>query len=166
MKIWDFEKFGDRDAVIDEYGNRITYKSLIAEGEKISNIIGERCLVLILCKNEIGSVIGYASFVNNNIASLLLSSNIEKESLYNIINIYHPSYLWIPQEQKQELTDYISEEVYCVFNYLLVKTNFSQKYCLSDELCLLLTTSGSTGSPKLVRQSYNNVRSNAESIVQ
>lgn len=166
MKIWDFEKFGDRDAVIDEYGNRITYKSLIAESKKISNIIGERCLVLILCKNEIGSVIGYASFVNNNIVSLLLSSNIEKESLYNIINIYHPSYLWIPQEQKHELTDYISEEVYCVFNYLLVKTNFSQKYCLSDELCLLLTTSGSTGSPKLVRQSYNNVRSNAESIVQ
>ena len=35
-----------------------------------------------------------------------------------------------------------------------------------DELALLLTTSGSTGSPKFVRQSYENVLDNARSIVQ
>lgn len=34
-----------------------------------------------------------------------------------------------------------------------------------DYLALLLTTSGSTGSPKLVRQSYENIQSNAEAIV-
>jgi len=36
---------------------------------------------------------------------------------------------------------------------------------MHEELALLLTTSGSTGSPKLVRQSYKNIKSNAESIV-
>lgn len=35
---------------------------------------------------------------------------------------------------------------------------------LNEELALLLTTSGSTGSPKLVRQSYRNIQSNAEAI--
>ena len=37
---------------------------------------------------------------------------------------------------------------------------------LHDDLALLLTTSGSTGSPKLVRQSYKNIQSNAESIAE
>jgi acyl-coenzyme A synthetase/AMP-(fatty) acid ligase len=37
---------------------------------------------------------------------------------------------------------------------------------MNDELALLLTTSGSTGSPKFVRQSYKNIRANTKSIVQ
>ena len=36
---------------------------------------------------------------------------------------------------------------------------------LHPDLALLLTTSGSTGSPKLVRQSYANIRANTASIV-
>ena len=35
-----------------------------------------------------------------------------------------------------------------------------------EELGLLLTTSGSTGSPKLVRQSYTNIQENAKSIAE
>ena len=35
---------------------------------------------------------------------------------------------------------------------------------LYDELSLLLPTSGSTGSPKLVRHSYRNVESNARNV--
>lgn len=37
---------------------------------------------------------------------------------------------------------------------------------LAPELALLLSTSGSTGSPKLVRLSYGNLQANAESIAQ
>ena len=37
---------------------------------------------------------------------------------------------------------------------------------LFEELALLLTTSGSVGSPKLVRQSRKNLQANAESIAQ
>ena len=35
---------------------------------------------------------------------------------------------------------------------------------MHDDLCVLLPTSGSTGSPKLVRLSYSNIYSNAHSI--
>lgn len=35
-----------------------------------------------------------------------------------------------------------------------------------DELGLLLTTSGSTGSTKLVRQSYKNILANTKSIIE
>ena len=52
-------------------------------------------------------------------------------------------------------------------NYNLLKkkaaTNASEIY---SETAVLLSTSGTTGSPKLVRLSYKNIQSNAESIVQ
>jgi acyl-coenzyme A synthetase/AMP-(fatty) acid ligase len=56
---------------------------------------------------------------------------------------------------------------YIVFlNYSLLKTDYNSEFELNGELALLLTTSGSTGSPKLVRQSYNNIKANTESIVE
>lgn len=52
------------------------------------------------------------------------------------------------------------------FSYILAKTPYSEEEQppLYEDLALLLTTSGSTGSPKLVRQSYRNIQSNAEAI--
>jgi acyl-coenzyme A synthetase/AMP-(fatty) acid ligase len=47
---------------------------------------------------------------------------------------------------------------------VLIKTDFIIDYKLHDDLALLLTTSGSTGSSKLVRQSYKNIISNANAI--
>ena len=52
------------------------------------------------------------------------------------------------------------------WNYRLLRTDYESKGQLYPELALLLTTSGSTGSPKLVRQSYENIQSNAESIAE
>lgn len=40
------------------------------------------------------------------------------------------------------------------------------RHHLHPDLALLLSTSGSTGSPKLVRLSHRNVQSNAESIAE
>jgi acyl-coenzyme A synthetase/AMP-(fatty) acid ligase len=58
------------------------------------------------------------------------------------------------------------QEVYSVWGYALLKTPYSRVFPLYEELALLLTTSGSTGSPKFVRQSYANIRANIESIVE
>ena len=52
------------------------------------------------------------------------------------------------------------------FGYRLLKTPFGFETELYPELALLLTTSGSTGSPKFVRQSYQNIRANTDSIVE
>ena len=47
--------------------------------------------------------------------------------------------------------------------YVLLRTR-NETYPIHEELALLLTTSGSTGSPKLVRQSMKNLTANALSI--
>ncbi|MDR2940974.1 MAG: AMP-binding protein [Treponema sp.] len=62
-----------------------------------------------------------------------------------------------------EFSDY--SKVYSVWGYTLLKTPYDKIFPLYEELALLLTTSGSTGSPKFVRQSYANIRANTESIV-
>lgn len=162
--MWDFQQFEHRTAIIDEYGTEISYGTLLSEGKKIADAIGRRCLVFALCKNEVGSVIGYSAFVNNRIAPVLLNAHLERELLDNLLSAYCPSYLWVPTEQKADFEN--TELVYEAFEYSLLKTSYDQTYSLYDELCLMLTTSGSTGSPKFVRQSYTNVKDNATSIVQ
>jgi acyl-CoA synthetase (AMP-forming)/AMP-acid ligase II len=105
---------------------------------------------------------GYVTFLNNNYVSLLLNSDIDLVVFENLINIYHPQYLWLPDKRIQEFKDY---ENICSYNdYTLIKTNFPL-VSMHPDLSILLTTSGSTGSPKLVRLTKKNLRSNAESIV-
>jgi len=162
--IWDLERFGNNTALIDESGIKLSYSETARLGSEISDAIGKRTLVFLLCTNSIGSVLGYVGCVNNNIVPILLNAHLERELLNNLIETYKPSHLWMCDQQVSDFADF--EAVYSVHGYTLVRTNFDCSYDLYPELCLLLTTSGSTGSPKFVRQSYTNVRSNAESIVE
>lgn len=164
--MWNFEQFKNNVALIDEYGTEVTYEDLIEVGNKMASVISDRGLVFIMCSNTIGSVAGYSSFVNNGMVSVLLNAHLEKELLDNLVQTYKPEYIWAPTEQCIEYDRYNVQSVLSEYKYTLLKTSFDRKYELYDELCIMLTTSGSTGSPKFVRQSYKNVESNAKSIVQ
>lgn len=164
--IWHFENYKNNVAIIDENGNKITYSEMQGTGEEIAEAVNGRHLVFVMCENSIGSVVGYASFVNHDIVPLLLNRHLDKELLAKLVATYKPKYIWTPIEQVNDFKDYRVERKYTYYNYTLLKTAFEKEYTLNDELCLLLTTSGSTGSPKFVRQSYTNVIKNAESIVE
>ena len=77
----------------------------------------------------------------------MLDSDIDKELLAHFIEVYRPLKLFN-----------------CVDGSGRYFSHPSPK--LNDELALLLTTSGSTGSPKLVRQSYRNIAANTASIIE
>ena len=163
-KIWEFAPFGGATALIDEYGEQMTYEALDSESRALARKIGRRCLVFSLCRQGIGSVLGYAGFINNGIVPLMLNSHLEEGLLENLLTTYQPAYLWLPEDLAGRFPGMKPE--YGAYGYTLLKTGFETEYPLYDELGLLITTSGSTGSPKLVRQSYTNVLDNARSIAE
>ena len=160
--MWRFDRFGDAVALSDEHGQSLTYAQLAREGEALCGAIGGRCLCLNLCGNTIGSAVGYAGMVEGGVVPALLAASIDRELFAALYEAYHPAYLWAPEGFEWERC----ESVYERFGYRLLKTPFGAETKLHDDLALLLTTSGSTGSPKFVRQSYGNIRANTESIVE
>ncbi len=163
-RIWNLNQYKGRTALIDEFGNELSYDLMKSESYVLAENIGKRCLVFCLCKNEIGSILGYVSFVNNGIVPVLLNAHLERELLQNLMRTYEPAYIWVPEEQVGQFSGMVNR--HRMHNYVLLETGYKKEYPLNNKLCLLLTTSGSTGSPKFVRQSYTNVLDNAQSIVQ
>lgn len=163
-KIWNLPQFADHIAVKDEFGRQLTYSELHAESCRLAEKAGGRCLVFSLCRNEIGSLIGYVGFVNNGIVSVQLSSHLDDALLQNLLAAYRPAFLWVPVDQAEQFEG--MEAVYSSFDYCLLRTGYTGSYPLFPELGLLITTSGSTGSPKFVRQSYTNLLDNATSIAE
>ena len=163
-RIWNLEDHKGKTALIDEFDNQITYEMLNDEAQVLAERIGHRCLVFALCRNEIGSVLGYTSFINNGIVAVMMNSHLEEFLLGNLLKVYQPEFLWIPKEQAGQFEGMTAEHE--AYNYVLLKTGYATKYPLYEELALLITTSGSTGSPKLVRQSYTNILDNTKSIAE
>lgn len=149
-----------RIAAIDDSGKSVTFGDLCDYSQEFSKQLPSRSLIFILSENRIGSLLGYVASLYNRIVPLILSAATE-EGLYNTLyEKYQPEYLWMPVKKAQ---DKGFEPIYEAWDFCLVKTG-NKPAELYEELSLLLPTSGSTGSPKLVRHSYRNIEANADNV--
>ena len=156
--------YANNPAIISEDNEIITYRNLKEISDSLINKLPKRSLVVSLNKNSLGSLCGYFSFMKNRIVPIMLDSKIDIELLQKLIDNYKPQYLWLPSEDISKFS--YEKIVYSIYDYSLLKFNDQDKLDLNEELALLLTTSGSTGSPKLVKISYDNIKSNALSIIE
>lgn len=146
---------------IDDQGNSLSVEQLTIISDNLGEIIPSRSFVFCLCENTLGSLSGYCSFLSKQIVPLMLSGDIDCSMLQNLLKIYQPNFIWLPKEKLGIFNEY--EILYSVFDYSLI--SFNDIFIgLNTDIALLLTTSGSTGSPKLVRLSYVNILANAKSI--
>lgn len=163
MSVFFFEqnpRYENNIAFIDESAS-YTYKDLYDACENLSSSL-TRTLLFLFCTNTFGSVVGYIASLRSYTVPLLLSSDLETELRSSLIKTYKPTYLYMPEAMVREFPGYSC--VKNLFQYCLLKTEYDEPVPMASDLALLLSTSGSTGSPKLVRQSYKNIQSNAESI--
>ncbi|MCI4624695.1 MAG: AMP-binding protein [Candidatus Magnetoovum sp. WYHC-5] len=156
-----FDKYKENTAVITKSGQHVTYKELHLLCEEISAYIEKRkCLIFILCKNTLQTVAAYLANIYSNSAALLLDNNMEHSSLEELINIYKPDYLWLTNEYQHAAYHTIYTNSDCT----LIKSNLPPQRAIHPALTLMLTTSGSTGSSKLVRLTLKNLNANAHAI--
>lgn len=147
-------------AVKDDSGYSLTYGDVCQTIEDIKKLNLPRCVVFNLCENCAGSLVGYLAFENNKQVPLLLSAKLDEELLNNLESMYQPSYYWVPDWKAHDI---VGDRVFSSYGYVLIKTKF-EPYPLNENLSMLLTTSGSTGSPKLVRHKYGNLEANAVNV--
>ena len=119
-------------------------------------------MILCLCKNNQESLLAYLTSIECKIVPILLESGTNIDQIKNIISSYKPEFIWIPNANKDSFKDFEFEFEYK--NYILLSKKNLNVHKLDKNLALLLSTSGSTGSPKFVRLSYKNLESNASSI--
>ena len=160
----ELSRFKKNTAVIDENGTELTYEELEKFSKKVGEIVPKRSFAFLYCENIAGSLCCYVSCLYNSIAVVLVSNSIDDGLNEGLIENYKPSYLFAPSNRKINIKGYVS--VYEEYGFCLFEAEEKINTPLYDGLAVLLTTSGSTGSPKLVKQSYENVQSNTEAIAQ
>lgn len=134
-------------AVITDDGRSVSYAELKTLTEDWHSEILPRSLVFLLVGNSLESLVAYVACLNRGVVPLMLDAKIDGELLARFRESYRPN--WI--------VNCVTGEVSSVSESCLD---------LHPDLALLLTTSGSTGSPKLVRQSYSNIAANTASIIE
>lgn len=164
--MFNLLQYSSRTAVITDRGETLTYSQLNDEVVRFADALPHNGFVFTLCENVLGSFVGYVACMNKHIPQVLLDGSKDLELVQRLIGIYQPEYIWMPTARVNEIG---GETIYQYQEYSLQKMIYSEPIadkCINTELLLCLTTSGSTGSPKLVRLSEKNLQSNAESIAE
>ena len=150
-------------AVSDGKGKSISYKALAEKAEKLADHIEERSLVFMLCDHQMETLeVIYMMFYLNRVP-LLLSVDIDDKLLDNLISLYRPAYLYCPKGHKKTESFSLCQE-FVLDRHVFLKSGF-KTYDIHPDVALLLSTSGTTGSAKLVKISYENLYDNTEYVV-
>jgi long-chain acyl-CoA synthetase len=150
----------ERIALIDDSKESISFGTLQAKSFDFYSSINKRATIFILSDNSIESFVAYYSCLDNKVIPLLLNSTINLELLGNLIDRYRPEYLFVPAARVNEL-NFVAIKGFGSF--VLLSSGFPS-VPLYEDLAMLLPTSGSTGSPKLVRHTYENLEFSALSV--
>lgn len=156
-------KKSNKIALVDEKFGKISYLELKRESEKITKLIKTSCIALLIADNNFEFLRGYLGFLKNKkTISIILDISLSDTFLKKIFSIYEPNYIFCPKFKNYIFSNcrkhYESDD----YNILRSKFKFNKK--LNFKNFLLLPTSGTTQSPKLVRLSEMNIKDNIKKI--
>jgi len=156
-------RYGKHIAVIEESGKQWTYSELLSDCDALCAHIPSGSLILMICSNDYDTLCCYIGAMRKHLVPLLLPSDIRAYYLHDLIERFHPGYLWTDRHHIATGADTV---VATTNDHQLLQTQFAHKPdAKHDQLALLMATSGSTASPQMVRLSTQNLQANATSIV-
>ncbi|MEC0129066.1 AMP-binding protein [Paenibacillus pabuli] len=150
MSFWNFEKTSN-PALIDLHtAKSVSYEQLQSGVEKriqqLAHRRADKSLGLIYIRNAVADLTMYLAALQKGDAVLLLDAALNVSLRERLESVYKPDWIFD-----------------CELQWKNIKSVHSS---IHPELAVLLSTSGSTGNPKLVRLSYRNLQSNAEAIAE
>lgn len=161
-KFFDLDKIEPSQiALLNEDNRQITYGELISVSDDLHDKLEEKSIILILCSNKIGVLAGYVHCMLNNLVPFMVDEDLSLELINNLIDCYSPPYVLLSKDRMGDFIEYAP--VFEYMDYVILKTNY-KRILLNEDIALLMSTSGSTGSSKLVCISGHNLLYNTESI--
>lgn len=141
----------------------LSYRDLIKQSDKIKKQIKLNSVVLLVADNSSDFVVGYISFISKEkTINILADNSFSIEFLEKIIKNYEPNYIYVSKNNKYFEKKY--QKILNYNSYTLFETDFSNHKKLNFKNFLLLSTSGTTQSPKFVRLSRKNLEDNTIKI--
>lgn len=158
----------ERLLAVTEDGGRLTLGDLNAAAERLGRAVGGHRLVFLLCRNTPGTLLGYLSCLKTGAVPLLLDAHISPAQLAGLARLYRPGFYYVPNDLPEETRAVLKDTApgLELADSVLLAGHDGNGPALHPDLALLLTTSGSTGSPKLVRLTGRNLDANTKSIVE
>jgi len=147
------ESFAEATAIINHDGKAITYNALARLADDFSSQLSkhDKQLFLLAADNSLESIVAYIAALRSGIP-VILTPHDKPDTFENIFNQFKPTVTYRPQNGGYALEQYPEAEA--------VSAKFPSK------LAVLLSTSGTTGSAKLVKLSASNIDANAKSIAE
>ncbi len=154
------EKFADSTALLQDNGLKVSYAELAAKVERMrQKLNGEKKLVFILCGMNTQSIVAYLASLRAGQTAALINCELSETNLDALEQQYQPEWIFEPVNQ-QRMYEFKED------GYGLRKSQYQCTKDLYSELALLLSTSGTTGSPKMVKLTKKNLYANAASIIE
>lgn len=157
------ESFYERTMlIVDSQEKRsYTYREIYTLQEQILSAAPSGSLLFLLCRNHPDCIAVYLGCLRMRLVPLLLDEQVHPDDLSRLESSYGPNLIFLPIERTVEFPEAIL--LWQDDGFALMQLR-AEGPSMHPDLALLLTTSGSTGSPKLVRLSRRNLQSNAASI--
>lgn len=167
MAFWDLEEHPASSVALMNGSQEITYGELLAlSGVATSLLPKRRSFGFLAMPNEVAAIAFYLGALRDGRhVPLLIQPDMDASMRDALVAHYKPDWAALlasrtPPPGYSRVTGPRAFESMAVY----VRKGGNDEACLHEQLALLLNTSGSTGSSKLVRHSGKSIAANAKSI--